>query len=63
MNNLCSPVISIKAYSCDFNYMPVTKKILLRKRKDGQMQIKINGRGKWINADYNAETKTISYLA
>jgi len=43
--------------------MPVTKKILLRKRKDGQMQIKINGRGKWINADYNAETKTISYLA
>lgn len=45
------------------NFQPTIKKLIMRVKKNGQVQIKINGKGKWIDAEYNEERKTVTYLS
>jgi len=60
MSNDCSIKLPDVAGIPCCNYVrPTVKNIVVRKKKNGQIQIKINGKGKWINAEMNGNT--ISY--
>ena len=61
--NLCSSNLMPQSTTCDQNYIPSVKKLLLRRNKNGEYQVKENGKGKWIKADYDPETGIVKFTA
>ena len=46
----------------DCDYVPPSiKKIKVKKDKHGNWLVQINGKGKWLGATINKDTKTISF--
>lgn len=43
------------------NYVPPTITHVLVRKKADKWQVKVNGKGKWIPADYNTETQKIYF--
>lgn len=41
--------------------LPTIKKLLVRKTKEGKIQVKINGKGKWTHAELKGNV--LSFLA
>lgn len=60
--NQCSQNILPKSFECDY-IPPLIKTITARKLKSGQWQVKLNGKGKWINAIFNSENNTLEFTA
>ena len=59
----CAEIKLPENITCDCNYVrPTTAKLWIRKKKNGQVQVKINGKGKWINAEWDG-TNLIRYFA
>ncbi len=53
----CNDIVLPPNITCDCNYVrPETKSIWVRKKKNGQVQVKLNGKGKWINAVLDGNT-------
>lgn len=58
----CSPIITAQSTECDSPQATV-KKIEVRKNKRGNLQVRVNGKGKWIPCEFDPIKKTIQYYA
>lgn len=56
----CSEYAPPVARECDYVEPPLTS-LLIRKNKKGKLQVRVNGKGKWVDAEVNIEKRTITY--
>lgn len=59
--NLCNSNLIPVSTTCDHNYKPYTKKILLRRNKNGEYQVKEDGNNEWVKADYDPKTGIVKF--
>ena len=62
MNSQCCDMTPISDLKC-YYIPPIVNDLKIRKTKKGKWQVQINGKGKWVNAEYNEQTHTLKYTA
>lgn len=58
----CSEPVNVTKGEC-YYIPPNVKTLLIRRNKKGKLQIKVNGVGRWIEAEFNEVTRMLKYTA